>query len=73
MWDYDNNTIPSSLEVLFKRANLIHNYNTRGAVKGNLHYTKVNTTKHGIYSIKYQGKQILNKLKKYLSRTFRKS
>ena len=64
MWDYDHNTIPYSIKVIFKRANNVHKYNTRGAAKGNLYCTKVNTTKHGIYSFKYQGIQILNNLKK---------
>ena len=63
MWDYDHDIIPSALKVLFKRTNSLHNYKTRGAAKGNLHYTKVNTTMYGIYSFKYQGTQILNYLK----------
>ena len=63
MWDYDHNTLPVSLKSLFKRSNLIHNYSTRAASKGKLHYTKVNTNKHGIKSFKYQGVKILNDLK----------
>ena len=64
MWDYDHGIIPFSLKDLFKRSNLVHNYRTRGASKGSLYYCKVNTTKYGIKSFKYQGIHILNNLKK---------
>ena len=63
MWDYDHDTLPRCLKTHFKRANLVHNYNTRSAAKGNLYYSKVNTTKHGMKSFKYQGIKILNNLK----------
>ena len=43
MWDYDHNTLPSSLKELFIKSNLVHNYNTRGSNKGNLFHDKVNT------------------------------
>ena len=64
MWDYDHGTIPPSLNVLFKRTNTVHNYKTRGAAGGNLYYTKVNSTKYGVCSFKYQGIHILNSLEK---------
>ena len=64
MWDYDHDTIPPSLRTNFKRANLVHNYNTRAANIGSLHYCKVNSYKHGINSFKYQGIKVLNNLKK---------
>ena len=48
---------------MFKRANLVHTYNTRTAAKGSLHYSKVNTSKYGLKSFKYQGIKILNDLK----------
>ena len=64
MWEYDHNTLPLSLKSYFKRANLVHNYSTRAASKGSLHYNKVNTVKYGIKSFKYQGLKILNDLKK---------
>ena len=63
MWDYDHDVIPSSLRILFKRSNVVHNYCTRGAIKGSLYYSKVKTTKFGIKSFRYQGIGILNKLK----------
>ena len=63
MWDYDHNTLPFSLRNHFKKANLIHNYSTRMASKGGLHYGKINTTKYGIKSFKYHGVKILNDLK----------
>ena len=63
MWDYDHDILPISLKMHFKKANLVHNYSTRAASKGNLHYVKVNTTKYGINSFKYQGVKILNDLK----------
>ena len=63
MWDYDHNTIPESLRTHFKRANIVHNYSTRNASKGGLYYGKVNTTKYGIQSFKYQGIKVLNGLK----------
>ena len=63
MWDYDHNTLPLSLRAHFQRANLVHNYRTRGASKGSLHHCKVHTYKHGIKSFKYQGIKILNDLK----------
>ena len=36
MWDYDNNTLPSSLTDCFVRSSSIRNYKTRGALRGNL-------------------------------------
>ena len=63
MWDYDHNTLPSSLIECFRKSNLIHNYNTRYASRGKLHYYKVNTSTYGINSFKYQGAKILNNLK----------
>ena len=38
-------------------------YNTLTAAKGSLHYSKVNTSKYGLKSFKYQGIKILNDLK----------
>ena len=64
MWDYDHGIIPPSLNVLFRRTNTVHNYKTRGTAGGNLYYTKVNSTKYGVCSFKYQGIHILNSLKK---------
>ena len=63
MWDYDHSTLPNSLGGNFTRANLLHNYSTRAASKGCLHYSKVNTSKYGIKSFKYQGVKVLNKLR----------
>ena len=63
MWDYDHDTLPESLKAHFKRANLVQNYSTRRASKGSLFYGKVNTTKYGIQSFKYQGIKVLNGLK----------
>ena len=63
MWDYDHDTLPRCIKTHFKRANLVDNYNARSAAKGNLYYSKVNTTKHGTKSFKYQGIKILNNLK----------
>ena len=62
MWDYDHDIITSSLKGLFKRSNSVHKYGTREATRGNLYYSKVNTTKCGINSLTYQGIQILNNL-----------
>ena len=64
MWDYDHNTLPSSLTECFMRSNRIHNYKTRGALRGNLYHIKANTLKYGIKAFKYQGIQVLNNLKK---------
>ena len=64
MWDYAHGTIPPSLNVLFRRTNTVHNYKTRGAAGSNLYSTKVNSTKYGVCSFKYQGIHILNSLKK---------
>ena len=63
MLDYDHDTLPTSLKPHFKRVNLVHNYSTRSAIKGNLYYSKVYTSKYGIKSFKYQGVKILNYLK----------
>ena len=63
MWDYDHDTLPLSLRQYFKRSNTVHNHKTRGASRGNLHHTKVNTLSYGIKAFKYQGIQVLNKLK----------
>ena len=54
MWYYDHGTLSESLKPHFKRANLVYNYSTRSALKGSLFYGKVNTTKYGIQSFKYQ-------------------
>ena len=62
MWDYDHNTIPIHLKSFFLRSNVVHNYGTRGAARGNLYYTKVNTTSYGLKSFKIQGVKILNEL-----------
>ena len=43
MWDYDNNDLSEHLNKYFKRTNLVHNYETSGAGKGNRFYSKVNT------------------------------
>ena len=64
MWDYDHDTLPSSLKGHFKRANFVRNYSTRAASKERLHYCKVQTYKHGIKSFKCQDIKILNDLKK---------
>ena len=50
-------------KTAFKRVNLVHNYSTRSAIKGNLYYSKVYTSKYSIKSFKYQGIKILNYLK----------
>ena len=63
MWGYDHDVLPQSLRSHFKRANLVHAYNTRTAAKGSLHYSKVNTSKYGLKSFKYHGIKILNDLK----------
>ena len=63
MWDYDHDTLPTSLKGHFKRSNIVHNYSTRAATKGSLHHCKVHTYKYGIKSFKYQGIKILNELK----------
>ena len=55
MWDYDHNVLPSSLTQCFTRSSRIHNYKTRGALRGNLFHTKVNTIKYGIKAFRYQG------------------
>ena len=64
MWDYDHEMLPSSLNVLFRRSNLVHNYSARRASKSHLYYSKVRTRKSGIQSFKYQGIHSLNNLKK---------
>ena len=65
MWDFDHNSLPSSLRDNFKRANTVHHYKTRGALGGNLYHTKVNTQRYGIKAFKYQGIQVLNSLKRF--------
>ena len=60
LWDYDNNNLPEHLSKYFERTNLVHNYETRGAGKGNLFYSKVNTLSYGIKSFKFQGVKTLN-------------
>ena len=63
MWVYDHDVLPLSLRSHFKRANLVHTYNTRTSAKGSLYYSEVNTSKYGLKSFKYQGIKILNDLK----------
>ena len=62
MWNYDNNDLPEHLSKYFQRTNLDHNYETRGAGKGNLFYSKVYTLSYGIKSFKFQGVKTLNEL-----------
>ena len=62
MWDYDNNDLPDQLSNYIKRTNLVHNYETCGAAKGNLFYSKVNTLSYGIKSFKFQAVKSLNEL-----------
>ena len=62
MWNYDHDILPPALKLHFRRTNLVHNYSNRAASTGCLHYNKVNTTKYGINSFKYQGVKILNDL-----------
>ena len=62
MWDYDNNDLPEHLSKYFERTNLVHDYETRGAGKGNHFYSKVNTLPYGIKSFKFQGVKTLNEL-----------
>ena len=52
------------LSQKYKRNSLAHNYSTRAASTGCLHYNKGNTTKYDINSFKYQGVKILNDPKK---------
>ena len=63
MWDYDQDVLPLSLRLHFKRANIVHTYSKRTVAKGSLHYSKVNTSKYGLKSFKYQWIKILNDLK----------
>ena len=64
MWVYnDHDTFPPYLKKYFKQTNLVHNYSTQAASKGSLHYAKVNTSKYGIKSFKYQGIKVLNNMK----------
>ena len=69
MWDFDHDSLPVALTQKFTRLDSIHSVRTRGALKGNLYLPKVNSTKYGMKSFKYQGVKILNNLKKngYLS------
>ena len=43
MWDYDHNTLPSSLTHCFVRSSSIHNYKTRGALRGNYNHNHIIT------------------------------
>ena len=62
MWDYDHESLPSHLKSFFLRSSDVHNYNTRSASRGNLYFTKTNSTSYGIKSLKIQGVKILNDL-----------
>ena len=62
MWDCDNNDLPEHLSKYFTSTNLVHNYETRGAGKGNRFYSKVNTLSYGIKSFIFQGVKTLNEL-----------
>ena len=64
MWDYDHNSLPAALTQKFTRLDNIPNVKTREAVKGNLYLPKVNTSRYGMKSFKFQGVEILNNLKK---------
>ena len=62
MWDYDHNTLPSSLTDCFVRSSSIHK--TRGALRGNLYHINVNTVKYGVNAFNCQGIHVLNNLKR---------
>ena len=62
MWDYDNDVIPSSLNVWFSKIPR-HNYQTRFVTKGKLQPCNIKTKKYGIRSFKYEGTLFLNQLK----------
>ena len=53
MWDYGSNDLSEHLGNYFKRSNLVHNYEIRGAAKGNLFYSKVNTLSYGIKLLRH--------------------
>ena len=62
MWDFDHDVIPKSLNSWFnKKPN--HSYFTRFVKQGKLKPCEYNTTKFGIHSFRYEGTQLLNKLK----------
>ena len=62
MWDYDHNLIPSSLNIWFNKIPC-HDYETRFVTKGKLTPCVVKSTKYGLRSFRYQGRNILNELK----------
>ena len=61
MWDFDHDQLPTSLNKWFSK--IRHCYNTRNASKGKLKPCTIKTKKHGTYSFKNEGTQILNILK----------
>ena len=62
MWDYDNELIPSTLNVRFNKIAL-HKYKTRFITTGMLSPYVLETEKYGIRFFKYQGTTLLNQKK----------
>ena len=62
VYDSLNSKLPSILNNMFTYSKSVHNHNTRSSSKLKLKLPEVNTTTHGLNSIKYQSISVWNKL-----------
>ena len=63
MWDFDHNTLPKTLNLLFTKTKNTHSYGTRFANADKLTIDRVNSVKYGDKSFKVIGATKLNELK----------
>ena len=63
MWDFDHNTLPKSLNVLFKKTRNMHAYSTRFVNSDKLTIPRVNSSAYGDKSFQVIGAVKLNQLK----------
>lgn len=63
MWDFDHNSLPPAVSVLFTQINNHHAHQTRAATSGRLHIAATKTKQFGKKSFKFLGANTLNKMK----------
>ena len=63
MWDFDNNNLPKSLNILFNKTRNIHAYRTRFVNSDKLTVARVNSSAYGDKSFRVIGAVKLNELK----------
>ncbi len=65
MWDFDHNTFPAALNVLFTRRDEVHNRNLRDSNKNKMYIAHRFNNRYGYESFSHYGAFLLNKLKDF--------